>query len=45
MWKEKLDDSQEMCTYILQVKLELLFVGLKFVGQLITLMVECEQTL
>lgn len=32
-------------TYILQVKLELLLIGLKLTGQLIALMVERKQTL
>lgn len=32
-------------TYILQIKLKLLLVGLKFTGQLIALVVECKQTL
>lgn len=32
-------------SYILEIKLELLLVWLKFVGQLVTLMVESEQSL
>lgn len=32
-------------TYILQIKLKLLLVWLKFTGQLIALVVECKQTL
>lgn len=32
-------------TYVLQIKLKLLFVWLKFTSQLIALVVECKQTL